>query len=109
MRAERRRRELDAALAELVALCAAKPSIRDVYVFGSYATGAIGPHSDLDVLVVRETELPRLERGDDLLLERRSLIPLDLIVVTPVEFEERLLHASFGKSIAAAMRRVHAG
>jgi len=108
VRVDKRRRLLDTALAELVALCALKSSIREVFVFGSYATGAVGPHSDLDLLVVRETDLPRLQRGDDLLIERDSPIPVDLLVVTPVEFEEQLARTSFGQTIVRAMRRVYA-
>ncbi len=108
VRADKRRRLLDAALAELIALCAKKPSIREAFVFGSYATGAVGPHSDLDLLVVRETDLPRLQRGDDLLIERDSPIPVDLLVVTPAEFGEQLARTSFGKTIVRSMRRVYA-
>lgn len=47
-----------------------------MYVFGSTASGTIGPTSDLDVLVVRETSLPYHDRGDD-------LQALDKFYITP--------------------------
>lgn len=36
--------------------CWAEPEVKAAYVFGSYASGEIGPTSDLDVLIVRETD-----------------------------------------------------
>lgn len=109
VRAEKRRVLLDSALADIVALCASKSDIRGVYVFGSYASGNVGPHSDLDLVVVRETTLPRVQRGDDLLRERRMLVPLDLIVLRPDEFDDRLKNSSFGRTILQNLRRVDAG
>lgn len=56
--------------------------------FGSYARGVADAWSDLDLAVVIETDLPRLERGR-LLGDLYDALPvsLDLLVFTPSEFE----------------------
>ena len=56
--------------------------------FGSYARGVADAWSDLDLVVVMETDLPRVERGV-LLGDLYDVIPvsLDLLVFTPSEFE----------------------
>ena len=56
--------------------------------FGSYARGAADAWSDFDLVVVIETDLPKLERGR-LLDGLYDALPvsLDLLVFTPSEFE----------------------
>ena len=57
-----------------------------IVLFGSHATGHGQWDSDLDLLVVWQTDLPPLERA----LETRRLLegidcPLDIVVYTPAE------------------------
>ena len=57
-----------------------------IVLFGSHATGHCQWDSDLDLLVVWQTDLPPLERA----LETRRLLegidcPLDIVVYTPDE------------------------
>lgn len=57
-----------------------------IVLFGSHATGHSQWDSDLDLLVVWQTDLPPLERA----LETRRLLegidcPLDIVVYTPAE------------------------
>ena len=57
-----------------------------IVLFGSHATGHSQWDSDLDLLIVWQTELPPLER----VLETRRLLagidsPLDIVVYTPDE------------------------
>lgn len=56
--------------------------------FGSYARGVADAWSDLDLAVVMETGLPRLERGR-LLDDLYDTLPVsvDVLVFTPAEFE----------------------
>jgi predicted nucleotidyltransferase len=60
-----------------------------IILFGSRARGAVEPDSDVDLLVVMDVEGSK--RGQavkiDLALSDRTF-PLDLIVVTPEEFEK---------------------
>ncbi len=107
-RVAERRERLTLALERFVEVCRHDASIVAVYVHGSFASGRIGPTSDLDLLVVRETALPRNARADDLLLAATGDMPLDVLVVTPREFAERLPASTFGATILATMRRVDA-
>ena len=59
-----------------------------IVLFGSHATGHSQWDSDLDLLVVWQTDLPPLERA----LETRRLLedigcPLDVVVYTPAELD----------------------
>lgn len=78
-------------LADLARLAAgpleAAGALRAV-AFGSYARGVADAWSDLDLAVVLDTDLPRLERGR-LLEALHDAVPvsLDLLVYTPSEFE----------------------
>lgn len=59
---------------------------RRVVLFGSHACGRAKPDSDVDLLVVAETNLPRHKRSRDLYRRIRPLrIPVDIVVVTPAE------------------------
>ena len=107
-RVAERRRELEAAVAAFVAVCRRRPDVRAVFAFGSFASGEIGPRSDLDLLVIRETSIVGIERGTDLAAEAGLGIALDLIVVTPAEYRDRLPTTSFGRTILATARVVYA-
>jgi uncharacterized protein len=61
---------------------------RKVIIFGSYAKGTATIRSDLDILVIKETELPMKIRGDVLRhITANSLIPVDVHIYTPEEIE----------------------
>ncbi len=107
-RVAERKEQLERTLARVAELCRNDPTILAAYVYGSYVTGKIGPTSDLDLLVVRETALPRSVRSDDLLLAVKNAVPLDVLVVTPQELAERLPTTTFGATILATMRRIDA-
>jgi len=60
-----------------------------IILFGSYATGNQNEDSDLDILVIKESDLPRPERTVQVRkLLYGSMVPIDLIVYTPKEIEE---------------------
>jgi uncharacterized protein len=59
-----------------------------IILFGSYATGNPDENSDLDLFVVKETDLPRPDRTVELRkMIYGSMVPIDLIVFTPEEVE----------------------
>lgn len=62
-----------------------------VILFGSHAWGEPGPDSDLDLLVIKDSQKPRLERELEL---RKLLFPsgvgLDVLVYTPKELEKSI-------------------
>ena len=60
-----------------------------VIIFGSYAKGGATIRSDLDVLVIKDTELPMARRADDLRpLLTRIPVTVDIHVYTPGEVTE---------------------
>ena len=74
-----------------------------IVLFGSHATGHSQWDSDLDLLVVWQTDLPPLER----VLETRRLLagidcPLDIVVYTPTELDYwKQAPSSFASQILA--------
>jgi uncharacterized protein len=62
---------------------------QEVIIFGSYAKGLATIKSDLDILVIKETELPMANRANELApILSHALIPVDVHIYTPEEVEE---------------------
>lgn len=60
-----------------------------IILFGSYATENPSDNSDLDLFVIKETDLPRPQRAVQVRkMIYGSMVPIDLIVYTPKEIEE---------------------
>lgn len=67
-----------------------------IVLFGSYAYGEPTPDSDVDLLVIWDTDLPGTERSwavSRLLLPRP--FPVDILVRTPGEVEQALARGDF--------------
>jgi predicted nucleotidyltransferase len=107
-RCAERRGLLENALEKVVAVCGTEPEVREAFVFGSFATGRVGPTSDLDVLIVRDTELGIVDRVADLKLAAQDKVGLDIIVVTPQEYRSTFAASSFGRTVLAQAKRVYA-
>ncbi len=68
-----------------------KHRILRAIVFGSLARGEASRHSDLDLIVVQETDKRFLDRYDDLLREITQAAPgrdVDLLIYTPQELDQ---------------------
>ena len=79
-------------IAEIVRILAAECQPEKIILFGSYANGTAGEDSDLDLAIVKETDLPKHKRciGFRKALRaggRRWLFPMDIVVFTPEEME----------------------
>ena len=60
-----------------------------IILFGSYASGNQNDDSDLDLFVIKETDLPRPQRSMQVRkMLYGSMVPIDLIIYTPKEIEE---------------------
>jgi uncharacterized protein len=60
-----------------------------IILFGSYAVGNPNENSDLDLFVIKDSDLPRPQRTIQVRkMLYGSMIPIDLIVYTPKEIEE---------------------
>ena len=72
-------------------------------MFGAPQAARVQPHTDLDLLVVRDTAVPPSERGPALHRELRPRVPVDLFVYTPAELAEG---GRFVRSVLSGARRV---
>ena len=60
-----------------------------VILFGSYACGNPNEDSDLDLLVIKDTDVDRFKRSREIRKYLRGAkIPIDLVVYTRAEVEE---------------------
>lgn len=80
-----------------------------IYLFGSYAKGNAHEGSDVDLLIVAPSTLPRLHRGKAV-KAALSAFPchFDLLFFTPQELADEMRHAySFISSIMASGQMVY--
>jgi len=64
-----------------------------IILFGSYATGNNNEDSDIDLIIIKNSDLPRHKRGLEIRrLFYGSLIPLDFKIYTPNEYKSELLN-----------------
>lgn len=59
-----------------------------IILFGSYPAGQVSEWSDLDMVIVRDTDAPFLERVRRVLALLEPRVGLDVLVYTPQEFAE---------------------
>lgn len=79
----------DEILQEIVNRIIAAVDPDKVILFGSYACGKPKRESDLDILVIKKTDLPRYKRSIPVYDALRGLtIPKDIVVYTPEEVKD---------------------
>lgn len=76
-------------LREIVDRIATAVHPQAIILFGSHARGEAGPDSDLDLMIIAESNEPRIERyGKVRKLFRGMGIGMDILVYTPDEFAQ---------------------
>lgn len=79
----------DTKINDIVSRIALRFNPDKIILFGSYAVGNPNKDSDLDLLIIKDTDLPRHKRSFDIQkLLIGSMIPMDILVYTNQEFEE---------------------
>jgi len=102
-RGAERHARLDVVLQLLLERVRAIPDILEVHVHGAYALGRTGPYSKLEVIMIRETDLPRWDRYAGLEIDPALIVDIDSRMLTPSELVRDGSLAAFGQS----MRRVY--
>lgn len=92
--AVQRTSRLKAELERMRSLLAKEPTIKQVVVFGSTATGQTHEWSDLDLMIIEESEAPFIERGLRLARLVRPRVGTQFLVYTPGEIHA-LAHKPF--------------
>ena len=79
----------------MVSILRVRPDVQCVILFGSGARGAWRYHSDIDLVVVRQTSERYVDRLEALYRLLRPRIPTDLVVYTPAEWAGILERPAF--------------
>jgi len=66
-----------------------------IILFGSYATGTPTSDSDVDLLVIMDTEKSTWDVSVEISLMLKHSFPMDIIVKTPQEIDKRLKYGDF--------------
>ena len=83
-----RKAQLKQELARFVRVLSADATVERLIVFGSMATGALHEWSDIDLVVVKQTDLPFYKRLTLAYRTLRPTIETDVVVYTPAEFAQ---------------------
>jgi len=88
----------EALIAQLIAKIVREYKPQKIVLFGSYAYGEPDEDSDIDLLIVKDTDKRPIERWMEvkrLLRDRNRRISVSPLVYTPKELEERLAIKDF--------------
>ncbi len=80
-------------ISEIVRKIAASYKPHRIVLFGSYASGSPDDDSDIDLLIIKETDERPIDRRvavRRIVSDRERRIPLELIVLTQKELEQRI-------------------
>lgn len=80
------------------------------YIFGSFLTDKFDSQSDLDLIIITNTEKSFFDRAADFSDIQDLEIPVDLFVYTPAEFQKQLESADdspgFWRSVKESMHQI---
>jgi len=79
---------LESSFVTIIAQLSAIPEILKVISFGSYAQGRRDLFTDIDLIIIMETEKDFLRRTAEMYQLLHSDVDMDLLVYTPDEFQE---------------------
>lgn len=81
-----RQKELRRELSRIVRECK-RLGYRKVILFGSLARGEVGPRSDIDLILVKDSEMKFSDRLEEFYREIIPDVAVDVLVYTPEEFD----------------------
>jgi predicted nucleotidyltransferase len=83
---KQRQAKLDHALKQIAVLLIKEYEPEKIILFGSMAQETIGEWSDLDLVIIKATSKPFLQRLKEVALLCQSPVAVDFLVYTPDEF-----------------------
>jgi predicted nucleotidyltransferase len=84
---DKRRQQLESALADVLSTLISKYQPDKIILFGSVATGQVAEWSDIDLLIVKDTDVPFLERLKEVALLCAAPVGVDYFVYTQAELD----------------------
>ena len=87
---EERQAKLHQALERILLTLAAEYRPEKVILFGSMAQASVGAWSDLDLVVIKDTPKPFLQRLKEVALLCQAPVGVDFLVYTPNEFDQMI-------------------
>lgn len=91
----RRRAVLEAELARYVQLLREQYAPQRILLFGSLISGEVKEWSDIDLVIIKETERQFLDRTREVLQLLRPQVGVDILVYTPDEFDQLVQQRAF--------------
>ena len=91
----RRRAVLEAELARYVQLLREHYAPQRIRWFGSLISGEVKEWSDIDLVIIKETERQFLDRTREVLQLLRPQVGVDILVYTPDEFDQLVQQRAF--------------
>jgi uncharacterized protein len=85
---QKRRKLLNAELERFLPILQQEYNPEKIVLFGSAASGQTDDWSDLDLVIVKETDQRFLDRIKEVMLLLRPRVGVDILVYTPDEFED---------------------
>ena len=93
--AAQRRAVLEAELARYVQLLREQYAPQRILLFGSLISGEVKEWSDIDLVIIKETERKFLDRTREVLQLLRPQVGVDILVYTPDEFDQLVQQRAF--------------
>jgi predicted nucleotidyltransferase len=92
---ENRRRLLESELERWIKLLIEHENPQRILLFGSLVNGDVEEWSDIDLVVVKETQLRFLDRTREILRLLNPRVGVDILVYTPEEFDKLVQQRTF--------------
>ena len=85
-----RQAKLSKALRQILKVLKEEVQPQKVILFGSMASGNVAEWSDLDLVIIQETQQPFIRRSEEIALLCLAPVGVDYLVYTPAEFEQMI-------------------
>ena len=86
--ARERKIDLQKELSRCISILKEKYHPKKVLLFGSLVNNKINKWSDIDLILIKDTKKPFLERSKEVLLLLKPKVGMDILVYTPEEFKQ---------------------